>query len=254
MVATADCRELVACDKIPGLKSWNKVGFNASIDASTEEMLWTPGGMMTWLTTGQALEVVSTDNTNDKAAGTGALTVYISYLTSTFVEKSETVTMNGTTAVATANNDIYRVNAFRVATAGSTGACTGTVTLRRSSAGTTVSQMAIGETRARNINYTVPVGKALVIDEVDCSSSGADIPKGYVRYKLKSNYNELTGAVGTIFYTYWELGTNNNSISNDFTLPIMFPAGTDVTMTATGSSTTVAAITSTTLRGRVMTI
>ena len=252
MTGTVDCRELVACGKLTGVSTWSKIGYNGAIAASTEGMLWTPTGMMTWLAAGQALEVVSTDNTNDKAAGTGALTVYISYLTSTFVEKNETVTMNGSTAVATANSDIFRVNAFRVATAGTGGAAAGTITLRRSSSGSTVSQIAIGETRARNVNYTVPVGKALIIDEIDVASGAADIPKGYARFKLKTTYNDITAAVGTLFYTQWELITDNCAVSTEFTIPLMFPAGTDLTVTATGNAATTACFVSCTIRGRLV--
>ena len=54
-----------------------------------------------WPISAQQMEVVSTDNTNDKAGGTGVQTVCIAYLDSALVEKTTTVIMNGTTAVPT---------------------------------------------------------------------------------------------------------------------------------------------------------
>lgn len=64
---------------------------------------------------------------NDASAGTGARTVTIIYLTAAFVLKSETVTLNGLTAVATVNSDIAYIESIVVATVGSTGGNVGTI-------------------------------------------------------------------------------------------------------------------------------
>jgi len=60
-----------------------------------------------------------TYNVIDKSATSGAHLVKINYLDGGFNEKVEVVILNGTTAVATINTDIYRINAFRVVAAGS---------------------------------------------------------------------------------------------------------------------------------------
>ena len=67
-----------------------------------------------------ALEVVSTDNTNDIAAGTGARSVVITGLSNTngaWTIEEQTIALNGTTVVAVPNS-MLRVYRTRVATSG----------------------------------------------------------------------------------------------------------------------------------------
>jgi hypothetical protein len=179
-----------------------KTGFNADVDA-TEEDMWTAGGVYVFPVAAQGMEVVSTDNTNDKAGGTGALTVKVWYLTNTFVEKSEVITMTGTTLVETAATDIYRVNAFRVMTAGTSGSAAGTISIRNKTDHTTVySQIAAGQTRARNSIYTVPALKTLYITQISCSTGNASGGR-YARFTLRAKYDDIIKAVSTLFYPYY---------------------------------------------------
>jgi hypothetical protein len=225
-----------------------KTGFNADVDAAEEDM-WSAGGMYVFPLAEQGMEVYSTDNTNDKAGGTGALTVKIWYLTSTFVEKSETVTMTGTTNAETAATDIYRVNAFRVMTAGATGAATGTISLRNKTDHTTVySQIAIGQTRARNSIYTVPIGKTLYIGQLSFSvghSSGGR----YARFTLRAKYDDIIKTVSTLFYPYFEIGIQDGAYNMSLEFPIKFPAGVDIKISVIGDAGNADAICTCAYRG-----
>lgn len=78
---------------------------------------------------GEALEVVSS-SANDAAAGTGARTVTIIYLNPSGAVLSETVTLNGTSAVATVATNIWRILDMWCASFGSGGTNAGTITLR----------------------------------------------------------------------------------------------------------------------------
>lgn len=96
------------------------------------------GGVYQTPTSAAALEVVSSD-ANDTSAGTGARTVKVTGLDANWTEISETVSMNGTTAVALTNNFI-RAYTLEVVSSGTYGNATaashvGTITLQGSGAG-----------------------------------------------------------------------------------------------------------------------
>lgn len=107
-------------------------GYNPDVD-TTQETVWPDGGTIPHPTVASVLKISSSD-ANDTSAGTGARTVFIEGLDGDYNVVSETVTLNGQTAVNTTNSYLY-VNSFYVATAGSGGenagninAGTGTVT------------------------------------------------------------------------------------------------------------------------------
>lgn len=86
-------------------------------------------------TTG-AQRSVSSSNANDTSAGTGARTILLTYYTSAGVGPlTETVTLNGTTAVNTVATDICFIESMRVLTAGSVGTNVGVITLFVATAG-----------------------------------------------------------------------------------------------------------------------
>jgi hypothetical protein len=67
-------------------------------------------------------------STKDASGNTGALTVVVTYLNSSLTSyETETVTMNGTTAVNTVNTDYCFIESIQVATVGSDGANDGTI-------------------------------------------------------------------------------------------------------------------------------
>lgn len=80
------------------------------------------------------------DSVNDTAAGTGARTVFISGLDSNYDVISETVTLNGTSAVQTVRSYL-RVNSFLIMSAGSGKTNAGSITLRVTGGGSTQALM-----------------------------------------------------------------------------------------------------------------
>ena len=233
--------EAAAMGLLLGSQEINKIGYNPSIDGATQEDIWNPGGTYVPLTAEQGLDVVSDDNTNDKAAGTGALTVKITYLTSAFVSKSEVVTMNGTALVHTTATDIMYVNTFRVLTAGATGAAVGTITLKRlAGAGAAVqSQLAPGQTRGRKMYYTVPKGKMLMIDQLDIGSSGPTAAaKDFLKFTFRANFDENTGVATTLEFPFIEMSTTAGGRSIIFPTPLVFPEGVTTRVVVIGNATT----------------
>jgi hypothetical protein len=231
---------------ITGHTPFFKTGYNADVDAAEEDM-WVVGGMYVFPAASQRMEVVSS-STADAAAGTGALTIKIWYLTNTFVEKTEVVTLTGVTPVPTVATDIYRINAFRVLTAGTGGSAAGTIDIRHITLGTIYSRIAIGNTRARNSIYTVPVDKTLYISQLSCSV-GNSAGGRYARFTLRATYDDQAQATSGLLYPYYEIGIQDSAYNMHLDFPIKFPTGTDIKMSVIGDATSADAICTCTYRG-----
>lgn len=128
------------------------------------------GGVYQTPTAAAALEVVSSD-ANDTSAGSGARTVTIIGLNSSWAEVTQTVSMNGTTAVALGTN-LIRAYRMYVATSGTYGTATaashaGTITLQGSGGGATWLQIySTNFPRGQSECgvYTVPTGKTAIVN------------------------------------------------------------------------------------------
>ena len=96
-----------------------KFGRNSEIDTNTDpEDVWMQGGVFVPPTQARVHDIAG--GVNDDAGGTGALTVTVSGLDGDGLEVSETVTMDGTTNVATSNSYTH-INRMVVTSAGSNG-------------------------------------------------------------------------------------------------------------------------------------
>jgi hypothetical protein len=150
---------------------WSHVRkFGARDDVGTSPTVVATAGTYQSPTTAQALEILSSD-ANDTAAGTGARTVTIIGLDENWEEQSETVTMNGTTAVDLANT-YTRVYRMFVATSGTYATATasshaGTITLRGDGGGDTwatiVLESGVATGQSQIAVYSVPAGKRAYI-------------------------------------------------------------------------------------------
>lgn len=103
---------------------------------------------------------VNSTNANDTAAGTGARSVTINYLNTSFQLLSETVTMNGTTAVATVATDIAFIESITVTTVGSTGGNVGTIQVwtNNNGTGTVWGSIAATDNQTYWAHHYVPAG------------------------------------------------------------------------------------------------
>lgn len=150
----------VARNQIQGHSGIIIFGYNPDVDTS-EESIWPDGGTIPHPTAASVLKISSSD-ANDTSAGTGARTVLVSGLDGDYNTVTETVTLDGQTAVNTTNSFLY-VNAFYVLTAGSGGqnagviyAGTGTVT--SGVPATIYDLIAAGYNNRTTAHYCVPAG------------------------------------------------------------------------------------------------
>jgi hypothetical protein len=176
----------------------------------------------------------------DDSANAGAHAVRFTYLTTAFAEKSEIVILNGNTAVATVNTDIYRINSFRMIEAGANAKPTGNLTLRTPGPGATLSYITAGFTRARNIIYTVPANKILYVT----SFTGSYATTGNANKEYARLYTRATQENGFrtqhIFQAYTEISLQNSVYQVMFTEPTPLKSGVDIKVSGIASAAGVA--------------
>lgn len=145
-----------------GIRRVTALGNNPDVDTVTlPEDIWPGGGAYPWKTAAGAMEVVST-SAADAAAGTGARTVLVQGLDASYLEISETVTLNGLTAVALVNSYL-RINSALITSAGTGKVNAGDISIRDSGAGTTRSIIPLGYGITRQAVFTVPAAHTLSI-------------------------------------------------------------------------------------------
>lgn len=150
----------IGLSKIPGVRRILLSGNNPDVQTGTlPEDIWQGGGVYPIITAPLSLEIVSS-SASDTAAGTGARTLIVMVLDSSYNEVTLTLTLNGTTAVAFPQT-VVAINNMIVMTAGSNEANVGTLTVRDAGGGTTRDVMIPNSAQNRKAIYTVPAGYTL---------------------------------------------------------------------------------------------
>jgi len=144
---------------ISGVNPIRQSGYNAD-NAATYETVWNSSTAYSYPTAADTLDVVS-DSTADDSAGTGARTLYIEGLDADYVEQSETIIMDGTTPVETANEYI-RLFYARCVTVGTGGVNAGIITIADVTSSTTLALILAGEGATAQAVWTVPANKEAI--------------------------------------------------------------------------------------------
>lgn len=207
-------------------------GINSDIDTGTlPEDIWSNGGVFVPPTTYRIHDVKSSDNTQDKAAGTGALTVKIYGVTANGLE-SETVTLNGTTNVPTVNaySDIY---IFYISTAGSGGTNVGTISATAQTDGTTTAIIPIGgyNTNRKAIRLIPPGYTGYLFNYYSDIFHKTANNTAFVEIRTKE-----PGGVWLTRNTLFPTNTGSSSTRYDWQIPLVLTTGTWVKMTCTDVS------------------
>lgn len=186
----------VATGNIGGVSNVSKFGYNPAVGSTNYESIWEGSNAYPWQTVADQLEVLSS-SVNDTSAGTGARTVELQGLDSSWNLLTETVTMNGTTAVTTTGS-FLRIFRARVVTAGTSLRNEGDITIRDQDTSTTRALITNGATSGMGQTlmavYTVPAGKTAYIMNIDFSSS-KDLEQ---RYRLMQRDNAVTNAAWNV--------------------------------------------------------
>lgn len=208
-----------------------KFGFNPDVDDALETV-WAQGGLYSYLSAASVL-TVSSSNANDTAAGTGARTVEIFGLDASYNEISETISLNGQTAVNTSQSYL-RINRAIVRTAGSGGqnagviyAGTGTVT-----AGVPANiytTIAAGDNQTLMALWTVPAGYTAYLHEVLVTVATVQNNK-YCTATL------VARPLGQVFQVKDKFVISEGSHDQSYNFPLKFDEKTDIEVRAIGDS------------------
>lgn len=147
---------------VPGIRRVVFAGYNNDVDIATVPEDIFPAIESTTIprvTVAESWEIVSA-SINDTAAGTGARTVSITTLNGSYGEVTQTVTLNGTTAVALTGTHIA-INAGVVATAGSIGVNEGILTIRVAGGGAARAYLSANDGVLNQCKFTVPTNSRL---------------------------------------------------------------------------------------------
>lgn len=221
----------VARGQIQGHRSVVVFGFNPDVDTS-QVSVWPLPSLITFPSDALQMTVSST-SANDTSAGTGARTVVVQGLDANYNEVSETVTLNGQTAV-TMTTSMLRINYAYVATAGSgNGAAgdiyigTGTVTAGVPATAYDIIKFDYNTTITGS--FTIPAGYTAYVSQ-GLFSSGQAGGSNQVQGRL------LTRGADNIRRTAAVTSINNGVADYVFEYPIVIPEKTTVEATAIGSS------------------
>jgi len=206
-------------------------GYNPDVD-STPETIWPGGGLLPFPAAAIQMKV-SSANANDTANGTGARTVFIGGLDGNHNEISETVTMNGQTAVTTVNSYLH-INSAYVATAGSLNGAAGNIyigtgTVTAGVPATIYDIVAYDYNNRITGSFTIPAGYTGYLAQGLFSTGQAGGSNAVTGRLMTRGTNDirLTAAVTTL---------NNGTADYAFEYPVAIPEKTTVEAQGFGSS------------------
>lgn len=215
-----------------------KFGNNTTVGDSLET-IWAEGGLYVYPPSASVM-TVSSSSTADTSAGTGARTVTVFGLDADYNEISETVTLNGQTAVNTTKSYL-RVNRMNVRSAGSGGANAGVI-----------------YTGTGTITSGVPANVYASINGVTGSNQSLmaiwTVPAGYtaylLQYDISNGTTSNTPAVCKLVLAIRPYGevfqskdvkslTTGMHVEERFSLPVKVTEKSDIEVRAISSSASV---------------
>lgn len=220
----------VARGQIAGHSVIHVFGHNPDVDAA-EVTIWPTTGLLGHPAS-PTLMTVSSSSASDTSAGTGARSVFILGINGTGGYVSETVVLNGQTAVTTIH-EYDAIERVTVVSVGSGGVNAGTIyvgtgTVTSGVPAVTYSAMGIGDNVALVGHWTCPTGYVayLTYGSVTCGTSNTN---QYITARLKQRGQD--GIVRTAAITTIGSGTADY----DFSYPVQILPGECITATAKGS-------------------
>lgn len=242
---TVSLGEAVAIGKVYDARPVTIYGYNGAITGANAETVWPSGAAYAFAAAALNPEIDSA-SADDAAAGSGAKTVRIEYLDTTFAEKSLTISPVGTTDTATGATTFFRLNKLTVMTGA---AAAGVISLRAAADTPVYGTIEAGFFESRQAVYTVPLGKKLLIDSLHVTSTAATAAKAFCQFTVMANYDQYLQAKSTLYYPQFTLSATLGGSLLQPTSPMAFPAGVDVYVNVIGDALTDAAIVEAELRG-----
>lgn len=229
----------IAAGVVTGATRVNLKGLNPA-PTTTFETVWGNSNLYTFLAANMASPTIVSSSANDTAAGTGARTLTVSGVDSTYIAQTETVILNGTSTVALTKN-YMTINSMAVATVGSGGVTAGNLTIV--AGGVTHGYVQAGYNNDKSFIYCTSSTKGLLlynllIGEEAASAGGSRSQILYVTNSVGGGITFTTSTIGL---------PTNAMLVRDFAPPRYFPPKTQIqlqflsaaatsTVTATGGA------------------
>jgi hypothetical protein len=222
----------VARGQVDGHKALFQFGINGDVGTSVETV-WAQGGTYAYPASASVMKI-SSSSADDTSAGTGARTISIAGLDADYNEISETVILNGQTAVNTVNSYL-RISRMFVVTAGSGATAAGTIyagtgTVTSGVPAAIYGMIAFGANQTQMAFWTVPAGYTLYLMGVYYSS-------GNTTANAFTNFQMIQRSLGGVFR---QQSSTRTPGSGDFVLdlhtPIVFTEKTDIEIRAIASA------------------
>ena len=222
----------VARNQITAHKTLFKFGINGDVGTSVETV-WGQGGTYVYPTAATVMKI-SSSSADDAAAGTGARTISIAGLDANYNEISETVILNGQTAVNTVNSYL-RIFRMFVVTAGSGATAAGTIyagtgTVTSGVPATVYATIVLTANQTQLAFWTVPAGYTLYLMGVYYSSANSTA-------NASTNFQLIERPLGGVFRIQSSTRLpGNGDFVLDLHTPIAFPEKTDIEIRAIASA------------------
>jgi len=229
----ADLWDRAAYGSVPGVAFVRLEGNNGAV-TTTLEPVWPESSAYTFLTGNMSSPTISSTSANDTAAGTGARTVTVTCVDSTYTVTTGTYSLNGQTGVNVTQN-CMTVNSMVVATAGSGGVAAGSVYVGTgliSGGKPTIVHgiIAAGVNKTQSFIYAVPANKSLICRQWYASSISTTAGGHVVAIDTSTNAGLIIRA------NLPGYANTNEMFLSDY--EILFPAKTQLMMQISASAGT----------------
>ena len=222
----------VARGQVDGHKALFKFGINGDVGTSVETV-WAQGGTYVYPASATVMKI-SSSSADDAAAGTGARTISIAGLDANYNEISETVILDGQTAVNTVNSYL-RISRMFVVTAGSGATAAGTIyagtgTVTSGVPATVYGMIALNANQTQMAFWTVPAGYTLYL-------TGLFYTSGNTNANAWTNFQLIQRPLGGVFRQQSSSRVpGNGDFVVDLHTPIAFTEKTDIEVRAVAST------------------
>lgn len=220
----------IRAGNVTGFSAIRKFGTNFAIGTTAEDV-WDGGGTYDWQTAAGQLEVVSSSGNDVNTSGTGAWQLYIEGLDASYNVVSETINLNGASAVASSNTYLRIYRAY-VSTAGSLATNAGNLTIRDIGGGTTRGLVIAGSGQTQMLIYTVPAGKTAYVFGSVFSSWDTSNQSAKVWHRLL--YRPL-GGVWRSQGRIYTVTDGSSTFQRNYNVPLVFGAQADIRIEARSS-------------------
>lgn len=222
----------VARGQITMHKPLFKFGINGDVGTSTETV-WAQGGTYAYPASATVMKI-SSSSADDTSAGTGARTIAIFGLDADYNEVSESVLLDGQTAVNTGYSYL-RISRIYVVTAGSGATAAGTIyagtgTVTAGVPATVYGMIALNANQTQMAFWTVPAGYTLYL-------TGLFYTSGNTNANAWTNFQLIQRSLGGVFRQQSSSRVpGNGNFVVDFHTPLSFAEKTDIEVRAVAST------------------